>query len=323
MNRTRVLALGFALIAASAAGGQPFPYRPIRMVTELAAGTGGDVYLRQLLPHISGSIGQAVIVDNRADAGGLVAAEFVARATPDGYTILAASQNALIMRRFLSKTRGVDVFTDLVPITELWKATTLILVGPALPVKSLAELIEHARANPGKLSYGTSGFGTSHHLTGEQIQQLAGIRLVHVPYKGGVGSMQAAMAGEVHIAIGFGATALPVIRSGKVRALALVEGRRLGNMADVPSAADLIPGFEPPPSWLGLFGPAGLSQARLERLSGDITKALQSPELRAKGGEEGFELVGSSPKEFAASLRKQYELIGRIAKAANIRPAEH
>jgi len=319
----RVLVCASTLVAASPACCQTFPYKPIRMVAELAAGTGGDVYLRQLLPAIASAIGQTVIVDNRPGAGGVVAAEFVARAAPDGYTLLAATQNALIMRRFLSKTNTVDVFKDLVAITELWKATTLILAGTALPVKSLAELIDYARANPGKVSYGTSGFGTSHHFTGEQIQQLTGVRLVHVPYKGGVGSMQAAMTGEVQMAIGFAATALPVIRSGKVRVLALVEGKGFGSLTGVPAAADVIPGFQAPPSWGGVFGPAALPQPLLVRLNGDIVKAIQTPELRTKGAEEGLEIVGSSPKEFTANLRKQTELIGRIAKAANIQPTEH
>jgi tripartite-type tricarboxylate transporter receptor subunit TctC len=319
----RALVFSMALIATSGAIGQPYPYRPIRMLTELAAGTGGDVFLRFLIPAISENLGQPVIIDNRAGAGGLVAAETVARAAPDGYTILAATQNALIMRPFLTKAPGVDVFKDLAPVTAIWKATTLILTGPALPVKSIAELIDYAKANPGKVSYGTSGLGTSHHFTGEQIQQLTGIRMVHVPYKGGVGSMQAAMTGEVHIAIGFAATAVPIIRTGKVRVLALVEGRRLGNQTDIPLASSLIPGFEPPPSWGAVFGPAGLPQARAEQLRDAIAKALKAPELRARADEEGFELIGNTPKELIAELRKQFDLIGRIAKAAKIQPGEH
>jgi len=319
----RLLVLGAILLAASTSAAQGFPERPIRMITELGAGTGGDVFLRRLLPPISGAIGQPVILDNRPGAGGAVAVEVAARAAPDGYTLLAATQNALIMRRFLAKKGGVDVFKDLIAITEVWKATTLIVAGPALTVRSLPELIGQAKANPGKISYGTSGFGTSHHFTGEEIQQLTGARLSHVPYKSGAGSMQAAMTGEVDFAIGFGATALPMVRAGKLRVLAIVEGRRLAGMPDVPVAADVISGFEPPPSWLGVFGPAALPPRLLDRLNKDVTKALQAPGAGAGAAEEGLELVGSTPQAFAKQLRKQYDLIGRIARVANIQPSEH
>ncbi|MPZ46710.1 MAG: tripartite tricarboxylate transporter substrate binding protein [Betaproteobacteria bacterium] len=310
------------LIAASAFG-QEFPYKPIRMVTELAAGTGGNIFLRRLLPDMSAALGQPVGLDNRPGAGGVVAAEAVMRAAPDGYTVLAASQNALVMGRFLSKTNKVDVFRDFVPITQLWKATTLLVVGPSSPVKSIPELLEYAKAETGKVSYGTSGFGTSHHFTGEAIQQLTGVRLVHVPYKGGVGSMQAAMTGEVDVAIGFGATALPFVRTGKVRLLATVQGKPFGGMPDVPALADVISGFEPPPSWLGVFGPAGLPTRVVARLRSGIIESLQAPGTRARSSEEGLELVGNSPSEFRAQLRKQTELIGRIAKAIQIQRTSH
>jgi len=246
----------------------------------------------------------------------------VVHATPDGYTVLAASQNALVMGPFLSKANSVDVFRDLVPVSQLWKATTLILAGPTLPAQSVAALIDYAKSNPGKVSYATSGLGTSHHFTGEEIQQLTGVRWVHVPYKGGVGSMQAAMTGEVDVAIGFGATALPLVRTGKLRVLATIEGKPFGGMADVPALSDVIPGFEAPPSWLGVFGPAALPPRRIDSLRSAVVTALQVPELRAKGVAAGLELVGNSPAEFTALLRKQTNLIGRIAKSANIRRTE-
>ena len=319
---SRALIAVAGLTLALSAFPQEYPHKPIRMVTELAAGTGGDVFLRRLVPHVTSALGQPLILDNRSGAGGLVAAELVMRAAPDGYTLLAATQNALVMGRFLSKSNTIDVFRDFVPITQIWKASTLIAVGPNLPVKSIGELVDYAKANPGKVSYGTSGLGTSHHFSGEEIQQLTGTRWVHVPYKGGVGSMQAAMTGQVDVAIGFAATALPILRSGKLKLLAMVEGKPFGGLPEVPAVADVIPGFETPPSWLGVFGPAQLTPRLTERLRLDVEKAIQASGLRAKAAEEGVELVSTTSAEFAAQIRRQIALIGRIAKAANVQPTE-
>jgi len=314
---------GIAVFAAIPAGGsaQTFPDKPIRLVSELAAGTGGDVALRRILLPLSATLGQPVVLDNRAGAGGIVAAELVARASPDGYTILAASQNALVMGRFLSQANALDVFRDLVPITQLWNATTLIVAGASSPAKSVAELLAYAKANPGKVSYATSGTGTSHHFTGEEIQQLAGLRWLQVPYKGGVASMTAAMTGEADVAIGFGATAAPLVRAGKLRALAIVKGKPFPDMQSVPVLADVLPGFEAPPSWLGIFGPSALPPQRRERLHAAVVQALQAPEVRSRSAEQGLELVGNTPQEFAAQIRRQIALIGRIARAANIQRA--
>jgi tripartite-type tricarboxylate transporter receptor subunit TctC len=314
-----ILAVNFAGLRATAA---EFPERPIRMITELAPGTGGDVNLRRLLPQMSAVLGQPVILDNRPGAGGIVAAELVMRAAPDGYTVLAATQNALLMGRFLSKANNFDVLSDFAAITQVWRATTLIVAGPTLPAKTIASMLEYARANPGKVSYGSSGVGTSHHFTGEEIQQLTGARLVHVPYKGGVGSMQGALTGEVDVAIGFGATALPMIRTGKVRVLAVVEGKPFGGIPEVPSLAEVLPGFEPPPSWLGIFGPAALPPKLVDVLRTALVKSIQVQASRAKSSEEGLELVGNSAAEFTALLKKQSELVGRIAKRANVQRTE-
>ena len=318
----RHVAIAVASFAASIACGGEFPDKPIRLVTELAAGSGGDVNLRRLLPDISAAIGQPIILDNRPGAGGIVAAELVMRAMPDGYTLLAATQNALIMGRFLSSANKLDALRDFAAITQFWKSTSLIAIGPAVRAKSIGELLDYAKANPGTVSYGTSGMGTSHHFSGEEIQQLTGARLVHVPYKGGVGSLQAALTGEVDVFIGFAATALPMIRAGKVRVLAMIEGKPFGGMPDVPLLKDVIAGFEPPPSWLGLFGPAMLPPRPVDAMRNGIAKAINAPGARGRNAEEGLELIGNSPSEFAAQLRQQTELVARLAKRANIQRAD-
>jgi len=235
---------------------------------------------------------------------------------------LAASQNPLIIRPYLVKKQSLNVFKDLTAITLLWQATTVVLSNGALPVTSLAELIEYAKANPGKLSYGSSGFGSSHHFTGEELQQLTRTKMVHIPYTGGIGAIKAVMTGEVQVAIGLAQSAVPIIRSSKVRVLALVQGKRFSSMPDVPYVSAIVPGFEPPPSWVGLFTAAGLPSDILRRLHSDVAKALSSPKLRFQSVDEGYELIANAPEEFTAQLRSEFNLIGRISKSAGIQPAD-
>jgi tripartite-type tricarboxylate transporter receptor subunit TctC len=262
-------------------------------------------------------LGQPVVIENRAGGGGLVAAEAVARSAPDGYTVLAASQSPLIIRPFVAKGQSLDVFRDLVPVTLVYNAVTLLLAHKSFPASTFTEFLAYAKANPGKVFYATSGLGTSHHFTGEALQQLTGIKLVHVPYKGGTGSMQAVMTGEVPIAIGFAGSAVTAINSGNVRVLALVEGKRFMNIPNLPEMSQVVRGFEAPPSWTGLFLPAGTPPAIVRRLNAAAAKVLKSPEFPAT---EGIEPVGNSPEEFTAQLKSQASLLGRVAKAANIQP---
>jgi tripartite-type tricarboxylate transporter receptor subunit TctC len=305
---------------APAVSAQNFPTKPIHLIVEFAPGTGGDLYLRKAFTAVATVVGQPVVIDNRAGAGGVLAAETVAHATPDGYTLLAASQNVPLIRPFLSKSNTVTLFKDLMPVTQVYKSTTLIVANPQLPVKSLPDFIAYAKANPGKISFGSSGFGSSHHFTGEELQLLAGVKMVHVAYKGGVQSMQAAATGETQISIGFAETAMPIVRAGKVRVLAIVEGQPAGELADVPLASKQIPGFEPLPSWAGLFAPGGIPPLLLQRLNTMIVKGLNLPE--AKTESELTQPIADSSASFGATLKKQYALIAKIAKAANITPKD-
>ncbi len=305
---------------APAVQAQNFPTKPLHVITEFAPGTGADIYLRKAFAAVSTVMGQPIVLDNRAGAGGLLAAQTVANATPDGYTLLAASQNVVLIRPFLAKSNNVILFKDLVPITQVYKSTTMIVANLQLPVKSLTELIDYAKANPGKISFGSSGFGSSHHFTGEELQVLTGVKMVHVAYKGGVQSMQAAATGETQISIGFAETGMPVVRAGRVRVLAIVEGQPSGSLADVPLASKVIPGFQPLPSWAGLFAPAGIPPALLQRLNALIVKGLKMPE--AKTESELTDPVADSPASFAATLKSQSALIAKIAKAANITPKD-
>lgn len=297
---------------------QEYPSKPIRIVLEFAAGAGGDVMLRVVTGQLSNIMGQPVIIENRAGAGGVVAAESVIRANPDGYTLLGATPNAIIVRSFLSKSNNIDWRRDLTPITGLWNTPSMVMTSTTLPVNSMKELIEYARANPGKISYGTTGVGTHHHFNGEQIQQLLGIQFTHIPYKANAQAFQDLVAGGLPMVIGIAATAAPFLKTGKIKVLASIE-KRISAFPDVPAVNEFAPAFEAAPSWTALFGPAKLPAPILRRLNADILKALATPEVRSR---EGFEFIGETQEAFLGRMQREFALVGRLVKSANIQPTE-
>ena len=316
-NGLAALCLALPLVAPA----QDYPSKPVRILVEFAAGDGGDIQVRAVARQLSVVMNQPVIVENRVGGGGVVAAEAAIRSAPDGYTILAGTPNSLVVRRFLAKQQSFDVLKDLTPITALARTTTYI-VATAGQFKSLGELISYAKANPGKISYGTSGHGSAHHLTGEQIQMLTGTKMEHVPYKGGTLPMQEAAAGTIPLAIGIVSIAQPLVNAGKLLVLGVVSDKRSPLMPDAPAVSEIVPGFEAPPSWTGFFGPANLPPAILRRVNADVVKALNAPETRQRLAELRFETLPSAPEEFAAQIRRDIELVGRVVKAANIQPTD-
>lgn len=326
MKNSMLSRVGVGLIAAmmpALANAQGYPNKPIRMVTEFGAGAGGDIILRVVTTAMVDLLGQAIVVENRAGAGGVLAAEVVVRATPDGYTLGTYSPNALVTRRVLAKAGSpIDVLKDLTPITALGDAVMLVFVQPNGPIKSLKELIDFARANPGKLSYGSSGFGSIHHLAQEQVAMITGANMLHIPYKTGTEAVAALVSGQIPVTYAILGSIGPHLRAGKVVPLARVGSSRLESMPQVPALTEIAPGFEPPPGWEGMFAPAGLPQPVLRRLHADAVKALALPQTKAKITDLGFDIIGNTPEEFTALIKSQIELVSRIAKSAKIQPIE-
>jgi tripartite-type tricarboxylate transporter receptor subunit TctC len=308
-------------ITCNCASAQTYPAKPIRVISEYVAGAGGDVFFRPLASNLAAATEQQWIVDNRGGAGGLLAVEAITRAMPDGYTLLLASQNVPVTRRYLSKTGAIDPLTDLTPISALWRTTLVFATHPVFPARSLRELIAYAKLNPGKVSYSTSGIGTQAHFAGANFANIAGVALLHVPYNNNR-QVTDVMAGDVPLTISIVSSVTPYTRAGRLRALAVAGYKRLEILPDVPTVSELLPSFEPPPTWTALFAPAGLPKPILARLHAGIVKALAIPEARAKATADGFELIGNTPEEFAAQLKRDIEVAGRLVKAAKIEPAD-
>jgi tripartite-type tricarboxylate transporter receptor subunit TctC len=297
---------------------QTYPAKPVRMVLSLGGGT--EVAARLLAQKLTAAFGQPVLVETQPGAGGTVGAEAVARSAPDGYTLLLASASTHVFAVHLSKNLRYDPVRDFTPITRVFGAVLCIAAGPASPARSLGELIDYARRNPGKISYGTSGVGTGQHLAAETIKLLTGTDMVHVPYKSGAQVTTDLVGGQIPVSFGVFATAAPYVKSGKLRLLAVMEERRYPAAPDVPTVREIFPAFENPPTWVGFFGPAGLPQPISRRLHEEMVRAVTAPDLAPKFEDIGFSVTTDAPGEFSAVIRRDIELVGRMVKAAGVQP---
>jgi len=320
LSLARLLAAA-CLAAPIAVLAQAYPVKPVRIITQFAAGSGGDIGVRVAGAAMSDLLGQPIIVENRAGGGGVVAAEAVAHSAPDGYTLLAATPATQVMRVFMAKT-SFDPVKDFVPVTALSQSVAVIIANPAFPPNTMAELINYAKRNPGKVSFGTSGIGTEHHLSAEQIKMLAGIDMVHVPYKSGFQAMGDVISGQIPISFSISGPVLTPLRTGKLKAIAVVSEKRYARLPDVGTVREAVPNFEPVQGWTGLFAPARLPQAILRRLAADAIKGITSANARAKLGDAGFEAIGNTPGEFAAMIKGEIELVGKILKATGMQLPE-
>jgi tripartite-type tricarboxylate transporter receptor subunit TctC len=308
-----VLAAALAAVSLSAAA-QQFPSKPIRIVVPFGAGSATDVISRVLGQSVSTAIGQPVIVDNKAGADGAIAASEVAKAAPDGYTLLMATNSPLSVVPAMKKVPPYDPIADFTPITDIGRYTFFVVVNPALPAKTLPELVQYAKANPGKVNYATGN--TTGIVSSALFSSLAKIEMVHVPYKTEPLVMADLVSGRVHLMFASATTSMPLVRDGKLRALVTTLPKRSALMPDVPTIGEAgYPTFSII-SWAGLFGPGKMPREVTERLNKEFVAAMGRPDVQAAMDKQAFVLSPSSPERLAAYVKEQ--LAGYKAILASI-----
>lgn len=305
-----------ASVLAEDANAQKYPERPIRCIVPYVAGSSPDVVARIVGPKLSDRLGQPVVVDNRAGANSIICTETAAKSRADGYTILLGA-TALAINPSLYKL-PYDVGKDLEPISQAVVAHFLLVVNPSLPATSVAELITLARARPGRLNYGTSGNGSPTHLATELLKHLTDINLVHVPYKGPPQVLADLVAGQVQLAFDVIATALPHVKSGKVRALAVSGAKRSAILPSMPTVAETVPGFNVL-GWQGFLAPKGTPREIIRQLEREIVAVFTLPEIRQRLEELGYDVVASSSEQFAEFMRADTAQSAKIIAGAGIR----
>lgn len=307
-----------ALAFACSASAQHFPNRPLRMIVGFSPGGPNDIVARVVAQKLGESLGQQVVVDNRPGAAGNIGTELVAKAAPDGYTLLMGSTGPQAVNPAVYAKLPFDVLRDLAPVTLVARLPNVLIVNPNVPAQDVAELIALAKRRPGKLNYGSSGTGTTLHLSAELFTSLAGIKMVHVPYKGTAPAVADVVAGQIDLAFAAAPSVLPLVHAGKLRMLAVTSGARSPVLPDVPTIAESgLSGYDVTP-WFGVFATAGTPKSVIQKLNGEIRKIVASAEVRVTLEKQGAEPVSDNPEEFAVLLKAEIEKWSTVVKRAGI-----
>ena len=311
--------ISLVLVAGGAATAQTYPDKPIRILVGFAAGGPADITARLIGDRLSEAWGKPVIVENVTGAAGNVATDRVAKAAPDGYTLLAAASATIVTNPSLYQKLPFDPVKDLAPVTQAAYTPNLLVVPSGMPVKSVAELVAYAKANPGKLSFGSAGVGTSQHLAGELFKTMAGIDMQHVPYRGIAAVMPDLIAGRISLAFGNISAVLQLVREGKLRALAVTSSRRYSSVPDLPTMIEAgFPGFDST-AWFGLMTPAGTPQPIIDRLHQETVRILGLPDVRKRFDDLGIAVIANTPAEFAAVIAAETPQWAKVIKDAGIK----
>ena len=315
------LAVAAALIAVPLlAGAQSYPQKPLRFVVPFPAGGAGDIFARTIGQKLSDAFGQPVLVDNRPGANGIIGMEMVAKSPPDGYTIVMGVSATMVLNPSLYPKLPYDPIKDYAPVTQGTLYPYILIVHPSIPARSIAELVALAKAHPGKLQYGSSSNGGSNHLAGEMFKRMAGVNIVHVPFKGSAPALVDTLAGQISMMFDTIVTTLPQLKAHKVRALAVTGTSRAAQAPDVPTMREAgYPDYEVT-AWQSILAPANTPRPIIDRLYQETVKALKMPDvidrLATQGGNE---LVGNTPGEFANVIRSEIVSYGKLIREANIR----
>ncbi|MDB5904338.1 MAG: hypothetical protein JWM26_3216 [Betaproteobacteria bacterium] len=313
-----IAAASFIVAAHVASAGESYPSRPVRVIAAFSPGGYVDFTARLVAAPLGAALGQPFIVENRAGAGGIVGTEVVARAAPDGHTLVVGSVGTHAVNQSLYPKLPYHVLRDFLPIARLSDAPSILAVHPSLPARSVKELIALARARSGQINYASAGAGTSTHLAAVLFEHMARIRLVHVPYKGGGPALVAVVAGEVPVTFGTAASVSPHTKSGRLRALAVTSGQRSAVLTDVPTIAEAgLPGYEML-NWLGLFAPAGTPRAIVQRLSSEAVKIVRQPEVVSRFHAQASEPSPLASDEFAAFVKKEVDKWAKVVAATGM-----
>jgi tripartite-type tricarboxylate transporter receptor subunit TctC len=315
----KALAGGALALAAGGAMAQDYPNKPIRLVVPFAAGGPADIQARWLGVKMSAALGQQVVIDNRGGAGGIVGAQAVASAPGDGYTLLFASVGAIAVAPYLVSNLSYDPVKDLAPVIHVSTAPTVLVTGAGSPYKTLADYVRAAKASPGKVNYASAGPGTTTHLGSELLAQEAGLKLVHVPYRGAGPALSDVIAGTVEVIFADAPVVQPFLQSGKMRALAIGTPARLPNLPDVPTTAE--GGYKNVlvSTWYGLLAPGRTPPALVNRLNATVNTILQSAEAKTYFGEQSTQISGGTPQDFAQFIASESKRWTALAKGAGVK----
>ncbi len=312
------LALAVIATTGTAVAQDSYPSRPVRLIVPFSPGGAADIMSRLLAERLTARLGQTVIVENKPGGGTMIASDYVARAEPDGYTLLMAASSLGIAPSIYAKV-NYDPIKDFAPVSQVASVVHVLEVHPSIPAKNVAELIAYLKANPGKVSYGSVGTGSSTHLEAELFNSMAGVRMAHIPYKGSAPALNDLVAGRLQLMFDAWASSGPFVKDGKLRALAVTTAQPSASVPDLPTvAASGLPGYSAMP-WLGVVAPARTPPQVIDKLYRNVAQILQQPDVKAQFVGLGLDIIGSDPAAFGAFIRQDVETWAKVARDSNIR----